>query len=260
MKTYVASAATLSWIDSRTGLPEVDLIPPGPTVSRGAITGNRGYRFASFLDVSTEFDEARSTITGHTVLPETGIYRAPSFLHLPSWKFPVTTEAATGHEPLTFIQVTGARTISPEIGGAGGGGVVGAGVGAGIGVWAFGWGALPGAAIGGVIGGLTGEAGTHAITGFPPIWSEMLISIFNDGRVTYKLLRHSLFPSLSYYTPDPSRPGDYRRTPVNAAGLAYYDGMPNLNRWKREGWGPIPKGFITGPTPGNPWNDPKGLL
>lgn len=197
MKTYTASAATLSWIDKRTGLPEFDLILPGKTISQKDIIGNVGYRFASFLDVLVEFNETTNSITSHMTLPKTGIYRAPSFLHLPSWKFPVTTEVATGREPLTFTQITGARTISPEIVGTGGGVAGGAVVGAGIGVWGFGWGALPGALIGGAVGGLAGEPIAHAVTGFPPIWSEIKISIFNNGKVAYELLRHNLFPSLS---------------------------------------------------------------
>jgi hypothetical protein len=260
MTIYTASAAALSWIDARTGLPEVDLVAPGAAITQAKITCNLGYRFASFLDVSIELNETTKTIAGHAVLPMTGIYRAPSYWHLPSWKFPVDTKVATGQEPITFTQVTGARTISPEIIGAGGGVAAGAAAGAGIGVWFLGWGALPGAAIGGIIGGLTGEAVAHDITGFPPIWSEIKISIFNDGRITYELLPHSLFPSLTFFTPAPKIENTYVRTPVNATGLTYYDGMPNLNRWKTEGWGPIQKGSVSGPTPGNPWNDVKGVF
>ena len=260
MKTYFASAAALSWIDQRTGLPEVDVIAPGATTTRGKITGNSGYRFASFLDVSVELNETTKKITGHAVLPQTGIYRAPSFLHLPSWKFPVDTNAVVGQEPITFIQITGARTVSPEILGTGGGIVGGAAAGAGIGVWFFGWGALPGAVIGGVVGGVTGEAVAHQTTGFPPIWSEIKVSIFNDGRITYELGRHSLFPSLTFFTPDLKVKDGYIRTPVNTTGLHYYDGMPNIGRWKVEGWGPLPKDSLSGPTPGNPWNDLKGVF
>jgi hypothetical protein len=260
MKTFAASAATLSWIDRRTGLPEVDVVAPAAAITRGKITGNAGYRFASFLDVSVELNEMTKTVTAHAVLPQTGIYRAPSYLHLPSWKFPVDTQVATGKEPITFTQVTGARTISPEIIGTGGGVVAGAAGGAAIGVWAFGWGALPGAVIGGVVGGLTGETVAHGVTGFPPIWSEIRVSVWNDGRTTCELLRHSLFPSLTWYTPDPKVKDGYVQTPVNASGAAYYDGMPNLARWKTEGWGPLAKGSVSGPTAGNPWNDFKGIV
>jgi len=263
IKTYTASAAAISWIDSRTGLPEVDVAPPGPTVLRSFITGNSGYRFANFLDVTVNFDDVRRTIVGQSVTAQNGIYRAPSFAHLPSWNFPVTTNVATGSEPLRFTQNTGARTISPEmIGGA-----VGAGLGIAGGAWAGGAigsaggpiGTVGGAVIGAIVGGIAGEITAHQVTGFPPIWSELKISIFNDGRATIELLRHSLFPSLSFYVPDPSTPNTYIRTPV-AGGATFYDGMPNLARWKAEGWGPMRGGTTSGPTPGNPWGDTHGLM
>jgi len=260
MKLYKASLASLSWIDQRTGLPEVDKVAPRETITRAEITGNSGYRFSSFLDVSVEFDEnSEWKNAAIKILPQTGIYRAPSFLHIPSSAFPVNVYE-TKQDPIVIRQVTGARTISPEVIGTGAGVAGGAALGAAAGVWFFGIGALPGAGIGALIGGLGGEVAAHQITGFPPIWSEIQISIYQDGRITYELLRHSLFPSLTFYTPDSNQADLYKRTPVNAAGSTYYDGMPNLERWQAEGWGTLPEDSVSGPTRGNPWGDFKGVF
>ena len=93
---------------------------------------------------------------------------------------------------------------------------------------------------------------------FPPIWSDLRLTIRYDGTYTGELFAHSLFPSLTYYenskvpclVTDGSRPC---RAYDKKSG---YDGMPNLDRWMNEGkgWGKQ-NGYA--PAEGNPWGGPR---
>jgi hypothetical protein len=64
------------------------------------------------------------------------------------------------------------------------------------------------------------------------------------GRWTGRLLRHSYFPSVSFYRLD--RSGTYQQA-------ERYDGVPHYGLWKAEGWGPADDSTAAGPTRGNPW-------
>lgn len=77
------------------------------------------------------------------------------------------------------------------------------------------------------------------------------MTIYADGNWTHQLIQHSIFPSVSYYA-------------INEFGVferqgKSYDAVPNLEKWKQDGWGPMIPGR-GGPTPGNPWKmtSPKG--
>lgn len=222
---YTRSAATASWIDARTGLPEVDRVAPAATVPRSFLTGNAGFRFANFMEVWASFDTTRGTVTGHGFTPASGLYRAPSFLDVPSQVMASTRTARVEGNSVVFIQIVGARTQSPEI-------------------------------IGGAIAGPLGNIVASMLTAFPPIWSEISIRLHPDGSTDTEVLRHSLFPSMTFYT----RPvlasmtaeeiGIYQRTPVGPGGEVY-NGMPNYDRWYRHGWGALGAGS-RGPVTGNP--------
>jgi len=84
----------------------------------------------------------------------------------------------------------------------------------------------------------------HAVTGFPPIWTELQLKVYANGHTEGKLLHHSLFPSVSFYTPL-AQSGQYVTTSV-------YDARSQLTRWKTAGWGPIVQGS-TAALAGNPY-------
>jgi hypothetical protein len=220
--------ATLSWIDPRTGLPEVDKAgDPGAKISRAVITGRMAYRFSNFLNVTVTASEGQ--VISRRIEPDSGMYRSPSFLDIPSapvgnlGKYSVSMGSAA-----VFRQVVGCRTVSPEtIGGTVGG------------------------ILGGPIGERLGKEAAEYMSAFPPIWTEIEITVYADGNWTHQLVQHSIFPSVSYYA-------------INALGIferqgKSYDAVPNLALWKKNGWGPLNPGK-GGPTSGNPWRmtDPKG--
>lgn len=229
---YTRSAATVSWIDAATGLPEVDPVAPGQTVQRSFLTGATGFRFVNFMEVWADYDTNRNTIIGHGFTPASGIYRGPSFAGVPSQVFQPIQQVQVGREPITFKQIIGARTQSPE-------------------------------RVGGMLGGPLGNILGSAVSAFPPIWSEISIKIFNDGRNEDAVLRHSIFPSLTFYTRAinasgaPSQTGSYTRT--SFSGTGYYNAVPHLDRWKTTGWGAVRAG-TSGPTGGNPWNMERSVL
>lgn len=221
---YTRSAATASWIDARTGLPEVDAVAPAASVTRGFLTGSAGFRFTNFTEVWASFDTARGAVTGHGFTPASSVYRSPSFGGIPSQIMAPTRSARIIGTAVEFIQIIGARTQSPE-------------------------------RIGGFVGPL-GNIIAGAVVSFPPIWSEIRIRLHADGSTESEVLRHSLFPSLTFYTRPvnasltPEESGLYQTTPVGP-GVTVYDGMPNQDRWYQHGWGPLGAG-TRGPVSGNP--------
>lgn len=238
---YERSAAAVSWIDPATGLPEVDNVKPnGLTTTRAFLTGNAGFRFCNFVEVWANYDTVAKSITSHGFTSASQLYKAPSFLKIPSHVYPPKRDVKVGSEPITFTQIVGARTESPEVIGKMVGGTVGDII-------------IPG---GGVVGRYIGEKSARAITGFPPIWSQLRLKIFNDGRFEVELLQHSLFPSLTFYKvlldTGGKQTNDYDRANVTS-GAIFYDAIPNLEKWKTDGWGLVRGGSGTGPTSGNPW-------
>jgi hypothetical protein len=234
---YERSAATVSWIDPATELPEVDQNKPnGPTTTRQFLTGNAGFRFCNFIEAWISYDTAVRAITGYGFNEATSkIYRAPSFAKIPSHVFPRKPDVGVAGDAVTFTQIIGARTQSPEV-----------------------IGGIVGGVVGGVAGGYVGEKVAHKVSGFPPIWSQLRLKIFNDGRFEVQLLQHSLFPSLTLYKvrlDGASQSNNYDR--VSIVGASYYDAVPSLENWKKEGWGPVRGGLISGPTAGNPWGVDK---
>src|SRR5262245_61928732 len=120
--THVRSIASFSWIDPRTGLPEVDPRDPGAWTSRRLIRSTLGYRFANFLEAFITVDESTGYVVGHGFTPASGIYRGLSFAGLPSAFWPAIRSVRLGSDPVVFTQIVGAQTKSAEgIGGAFGG-------------------------------------------------------------------------------------------------------------------------------------------
>jgi hypothetical protein len=239
---FTHSIATMSWIDPRTGLPEVDDgSDPGATSTRAVVVGRKAYRFSNLLEAWVRV--ADGVIIGHGFTSTSDMYRSPSFLRIPSQPIGIVRKIELIANGVRFRQLVGCRTQSPEVIGRG----VGAGVGAGVGSIL---GPL-GAAAGGYVGEKVGEKAAGKAKGFPPIWTELELTLWSDGTGDAKLIRHSLFPSLSYYTQQTLLPpGPYLSSTGQADNYnrveGSYDGMPHYLDWLDKGWGG-----------GNPWNYPK---
>ncbi len=219
LQVYTYSIAALSWIDPRTGLPEVDAGDPGDGILRAAILANRGYRFANFLEATVSIMPTgigpMQAVFGHTgYTADCGIYRALSFAGIPSYAYPIKLfDPVTVDGGVEFRQIVGARTQSAEVLAAKAPGPFGA--------------------VGGAI--------AQKAVPLPPIWSDLRLTIRYDGTYAGELVAHSLFPSLTYY-----ENSQVLCLVMDGSGpcQAYdkksgYDGMPNYKRWMddRKGWG-----------------------
>ena len=232
MQTYTYAIATLSWIDPRTGLPEVDEGgDPGDAIVRTSIMANKGYRFANFLEATVNLVNIGTgpRAMGHVgYTSDCGIYRAPSFLDFPSYAYPIKLfEPTYTDEGIEFRQIVGARTQSAELA-------------------ASKLGPIPAGPI------------AQYLFPFPPIWSDLKLIIRYDGTYTGELSAYSLFPSLTYYE-NSSIPCFVKggSLPCQAFEKKFgYDGMPNYKRWMTEGkgWG-MQRG--SSPGEGNPWGVTK---
>ncbi|OKH53861.1 hypothetical protein NIES2101_08830 [Calothrix sp. HK-06] len=91
--------------------------------------------------------------------------------------------------------------------------------------------------LGGITGYLAGTATANNIppTNFPPIWTEIQLTVMADGTRDFQILRHSLFPSNSFYS-----------NPVATNTLVLTNSYSALasqqTAWQNSGWGS-----------GNPW-------
>ena len=245
MSRIQASIGAISWIDPTTGLPEVDAGHPGPMIPRGRFLAKAGYRFTHFLEAWIEVDTSARAIIGGNFSVDSGMYRGPSFLRTESDPVgAIGRKIIRTPQAVTFREVVGCRTMAPEKIGRTAGAVVGAL-------------AVPFLApITGYIGYKGGRAVAEEAKVFPPIWSELELTINIDGSYTHKLLRHSLFPSVAYYAPFVPIP---QMASMCLYALNYsYDAPPMLDQWYERGWGSAVAGGNTGrpggaPTPGNPW-------
>jgi hypothetical protein len=257
-----AAIATLSWIDPKTGLPEVDSAgAPGRIIARSTILAKAGYRFSNFLEAWIEVDAGASAIIGANFSPISGMYRGPSYWGTDSAEVGNIGQKITHtQQAATFRQVVGCRTMAPE--------KIGRTSGAVAGVLAYGGAALPPLAlIAGAVGYKSGRKLAEEVKVFPPIWTELELTINLKGSFTHKLLRHSLFPSVSYYAQVPAPPGLVIYSGLNTTRYAYalntyYDAVPVLDTWYEKGWGSAAaSGNIGQPggaaTPGNPWSMTK---
>ena len=264
------STATMSWIDPRAHLPIGDEGgDPGPTSTRGVIIGQRAYRFSNLLEAFVQVRDG--VIIDHGFTSASHMYRSPSFLRIPSVDIGRIQKKELVADHVRFSQLVCCGTESPQVIGT----VVGAHVG-------FIEGGLVGP-VGAVVGGLVGHKVAGHWLGFPPIWTELELTLWKDGTGEAKLIRHSLFPSVSFYTQLILRPlSDICVVPMAAPGMidvrgdlsigdlssvdtaisllrndlsrahcylrngTSYDGVPHQQDWLANGW-----------SGGNPWNIPK---
>lgn len=265
------SAATCSWIDPATGLPEVDKSPPrGERVNRGFLVGNFGYRYCNFMEVFVDLNTSGDPPVVRGFTADSGIYRGPSFARIPSHAFSIQQDSFREEGATRFTQVVGARTVSPEVI-ATGAGVLGGAV---AGAWAGGAagtlvtplvGTALGALGGAIVGAFGGEILAHQVIGFPPIWSKIQIRIYDDGRLEAQVLQHSLFPSLTFYRqqlqgkePDPVW---YERVDYSSSSAIYdADKRVELPAWQARGWGDLEQTAAIGACGGNPWGIRKGVV
>ena len=241
IQRYMYSVAALSWIDPRMNLPEVDKGgDPGDFITREAILANRGYRFANFLEASIAIvNTGKGPIVPTAVgdvgyTKDCGMYRAPSFLNIPSYAYPIRLFApVTVNGGIEFRQIVGCRTQSAEVAARN----------------------LPGpmGAIGGAI--------AQKIFNFPPIWTDLKLTIRYDGTYSSELVAYSLFPSVSFYEnskiPLINMPGSSSSSDQAYEKKFGYNGNPNYDNWitAGKGWGKQ----VLGPsaTQGNPWGVTK---
>jgi hypothetical protein len=262
-KTF--AAATCSWIDPATGLPEVDEVPiVGATTAKAFLTGSAGFRFSNYMEVYVDIDIAAKKISGYGFTHDSKMHRGPSYLGIPSHAFDKSTEIFQSADAFRFTQTVGARTVSPEVIGSGGGVLVGAGAGALVGSVVPVIGTAVGAIGGGIIGFFAGDAVAHQAVGFPPIWSKIQIRMYTDGRVEAQLLQHSLFPSLTFYTQRLDAKGVPQSTFDKANhpnGSSYYNATKKtqLPDWQKNGWSNMSRTTTPGPCAGNPWGVDKGI-
>ena len=263
--TKTFAAATCSWIDQATGLPEVDTVPiTAESVSRQFLVGNSGYRFCNFMEVWFQADPGRAGVDGRGFSPTSGMHRGPSYAKIPSHAFLRQTAVFDEPNAVRFTQVVGARTVSPEVLGTGGGmaaGAVALGlIGSVVPVIGTALGVIAGAAV----GAIAGEVALHQALGFPPIWSKIQMRIYRDGRMEAQLLQHSVFPSLTFYKQavDPHRDINSFEMVSQANGQRYYNALKDIQLpdWKERGWGPLQNMSIPGPSGGNPWGIAKGVM
>lgn len=274
MGRILFSAATCSWIDPATGLPEVDESPiTQPSKQRSFFVGNNGYRFCNFMEVWIELSPNGRSISASGFTAASRMYRGPSYANIPSHAFDASRQTFAEADAVRFTQIVGARTVSPEVIGAAGGGIVGGALGGAvggglIGSGFFGLGAIPGAIIGGIggaiVGAVAGDTVAHQVSAFPPIWTKIQIHVFRDGRAQAQLLQHSIFPSLTTYIQRESAsaaPGANYDRVNHPNGQPYYNATKDaqLPDWKDHGWGALANTSAAGPTRGNPWGVSKGV-
>jgi len=217
--------ATLSWIDPKSGLPEVDRNGmPAETLGLQGIQSVRNCRFAHLLTCSIFVENGK--ITRCWVDKPSTIYRRPSYQDTPSVVYKDRRDMSDWNsERAIFVQTVGCRTQAPELIG----GAVGMGGASGTGI------------LDPILGYRIGREAAELVSSFPPIWTKLRILMRADGACEGGLIGHSLFPSISFY----------EGVQVNqmVAGQistwirrGYYDGVPNYKAWNEQGWGQ-----------GNPW-------
>ena len=237
MTTIIRSTGAMSWIDPQTGLPEVDANGhPGITTTRAVIVGERAYRFSNFLEIQMEVEDG--SISSASFTEASGMYRSPSFARIASAPVGQIGRAVNmAPNATTFRQVVGCRTVSPETIGTAGGAAVGGLGGLALGVFVLGtggWGLLALGVGGLLVGAGTGKEVSEFASAFPPIWTELELTVSSDGSTSQRLIANSLFPSTTFYRQQ------HETDPRQYSQVSNYDAVPALNRWKEHGWGEAP--------------------
>ena len=253
----VHSIGTMSWIDQRlydpNDLPEVDHYASTPaSIGRDVLTAKAGYRFANFLEAYVVVNE-QSQIVDQGFTESSNLYFGPSFKGIMPKGFPVSRQIqkAPDQKSVTFVQVVGAQTMSPQVLGSREAVKTGDGI--------FGIHPNWGGPLGVQLENLFSQAGEKVAENFivfPPIWTELEITIDSDASFEGRLVGHSIFPSNSFYLQS------YTVEKMSANSLKYelvstYDARSKIAEWREKGWGK--NGRSSGPTAGNPWSvaDPR---
>jgi hypothetical protein len=250
----VHSIAATSWIDQRLfdpkDLPEVDHYFRTPDkVDRSLLTANSGYRFANFLEAYVLVDE-QGQITDQGFTNDSDVYIGPSYKGLMPKAFPALRriEDSPDKKSVHFVQIVGAQTRSPQIIGSREAVKV---VDALLGTMP-GWGGPFGVQIENS-GSQLGVKVAENMRVFPPIWSQLELTISSDASFHGKLVSYSAFPSNSAYLQS------YSLESLNFNTSKYdlvqtYDGRSRIDDWRKKGWGPPDR--PTGSSGGNPWMVP----
>lgn len=229
---YTYSVAALSWIDPRSHLPVTDgLGNPGRSILRQLIVGRNRYRFANFLEAFVEVNAA-GKITKYGFTHDSKMYYSHSAFGTKPFIYPRVSQSVFAANKVTFTQLVGCRTEAPEKAGEFFGGI--ASIPSGLPI---------------IVSRKAGRFVAGKVQSFPPIWSDLELVINANGQHHFRVIRHSLFPSMSTYSQVPSR-----NTVYTAHGN--YNGVPNLNLWMQAGWGMTAARPLVGKgNPGNPWGE-----
>ena len=92
--------------------------------------------------------------------------------------------------------------------------------------------------------------GTDKLVSFPPIWSTVELKVFANGTCTGRIIRHSIFPSCSFFVSAPNSPADENFEFLTLTGV--YNGVPQYDNWCTTGWGPLAH-LTPDIIGGNPW-------
>ena len=213
------TVASLSWIDPmrlpERGVIETDRGAPGRTLTKSDAKESRVCRFSNVLEGVVAFEGDR--VTAKAFGPDSGLHMRPSFRGTMPQSFPTRRQIIDLPDGVEFRQLVGCRTQAPELTAAEVGGV------------------------GGLLArinrklGRAGEQLGKMIVRlgpiFPPIWTELSLIIKVDGTRSASVVRHSLFPSMSFYT--------QIATTTSLELLQYYDGTASrFDEWFIRGWGP----------------------
>lgn len=232
---HTYSVAALSWIDPRSGLPEYDRFGnPGKEIELDFILRANRFRFANLLKAFVDVNAA-GKITGYGFGLASKIYSNLSYLKTkPVIYKPIRTVNPTATK-VTFTQAVGCRTKAPE--------KIARAVGSSL---------HP-------LGGGAGELFAKLHLALPPIWSDLELVINANGQYRFRVVRHSLFPSMTTYIADQRIKTDYR-------ACGNYDGVLKYRFWRDAGWGMTAARPLVGKgNPGNPWGvimpgNPWGIL
>jgi hypothetical protein len=219
------AATSLSWIDPmrlfERGVIETDFGSPPSALTKSVAQNGRNCRFSNYIEgiILVEEGVIKTRVFG----PDSGMYQRPSFRGTPSQSFPIRRQIFDLHDGVEFRQLVGCRTQAPEL--------VGGGVGETL-LSIFG---DRMAASGRELGKALARFGPI----FPPIWTELSLTVKKDGSHSSRVVCHSLFPSMTYYE-------GITETAFERVASEYYDGTASrFDDWFLHGWGA-----------GNPWGFP----
>ena len=209
-------------------------------MTRQKLLSRQGYRFANFLEGYIAVNH-QGEITDSGFTADSGLNFGPSFRGILPQTFPTrrNATATSSRKSVRFVQLVGCRTQSPE--------VIGSREAVRVVDGVFGITRNWGGPMGVQLQQLASNAGVRTaelIRPFPPIWTELELVIHSDGSFEGSLLRHSLFPSLTYYTQIYAVELLTTNT-TNYRQLRTYDARHLIDRWRADGW-----------RAGNPWHVP----